>query len=197
VVRPARRLVVLFLLALAPLAGAGCGYRLAGASGDPVPVSVGTLTNDTAEPGVELVLGAALRRELERAGGFRLVERAVPAAYAVRGRVTGVETLGRTFTPGVRALEYTLTVHLELAVTAPGGRPVPLDPFAMRAVDVYFASTDVEIGRKNRDEALRRLAAMLAARIRRELERDLERDLDREALGRARTAPPRAGGVPA
>lgn len=171
----------------------GCGYRLAGRGALRADVVVPTLANDSLEPGVELVLAAALRRELDRTGRFRVVESATDAAYAIRGRVAAVETLGRTFTPGVRALEFTLTVQLDLAVSGPGGRPIAIDPFAQRAADIYLASTDIEISRKNRAEALRRLAGMLAARIRRELEREIDRT--RVAPGEdGRAAGPGPGG---
>ncbi len=159
------------LAALAIFVASGCGYRLAHSPGPDVPVRVSTLTNDTLEPGVELMLASALRREIDRTGGLRLVERATTSGYQVGGRVLRVETVSRTFTPGVRALEYTVTVQLELRVTGPGGRRVAIDPFAQRASEIYLASTDVQISRKNRDEALRRVAALLADRIRLEIER--------------------------
>jgi outer membrane lipopolysaccharide assembly protein LptE/RlpB len=160
-----------FVVAAAALAGAGCAYRLAEPGGAPRPVAVVTLTNDTREPGVEWVVGAALRRELSAAGALRVVETPRPAGFVVGGRVSSVEVSGRTFTPGVRALEYTLTVVLDLAVSAPGGRLLAIDPFAESASEIYLASADVQLARKNREEALRRVADVLAARIRRELER--------------------------
>jgi len=157
------------------MAGTSCAYRFAGHGSERVPVAVPTLANDSLEAGIELMLGAALRRELAGSGRFELVEKTRDDGYAVRGRVADVETVGRTFTPGVRALEYTVTVQLELTVSGPGGQSIAIDPFAQQATEVYLASTDVQLGRKNRDEALRRLAGMLAARIRRELERELDR----------------------
>jgi hypothetical protein len=182
---------IAFALALVGLlAWPGCSYRLAGRRGSgEVPVALPTWTNDSLEPGAELVLAAALRRELERSGRFRVVERRRADGFAVQGRIAAIETFGRTFTPGIRAIEYTMVVQLDLAVSGPGGRRVAVDPFAQRATDIYLASTDIEISRKNRDEALRRLAGMLAGRIRRELERAVEAA---EPAAGARRPPARA-----
>lgn len=155
-------------LALACL-GFGCGYGLVG-SGTTTPVRVLTLENDSLEPGVDLMLAAALRRELERSPSLRLVDNAATGGYGVAGKVVSVFSSGRTFTPGVRALEYTLSVQLDLQVRGPMGRPVEIDPFAEHATEIYLASSDVQINAKNRQEALRRLAGILATRIRRELE---------------------------
>lgn len=164
------RVLVIGLGVAALAASTGCGYRLVDSGGASVPVAVTTLTNDSLEPGVEFVLAAALRREIERTGGLRVVDEPRASGYRVGGRVAAVESMGRTFTPGVRALEYTLIVQLDLAVTGPGGRPVTIDPFAQRGAEIYLASIDLQISRKNREEALRRVAALLAARIRREIE---------------------------
>jgi hypothetical protein len=158
---------------LALMLSSGCAYRLAEGDAPRVPIAVETLTNDTLEPGVELTVAAALRREFGRAGRLRLVEQPVASGYAIQGRIAAVDTVGRTFTPGVRALEYTVSMRLDLIVSGPGGRPVAIDPFATTASEIYLASTDVEISRKNRAEALRRLSALLAARIRGELLRNL------------------------
>ncbi len=158
---------------LALTASIGCGYRLAEADRARVPIAVETLTNDTLEPGAELVVGAALRREFGRAGTLRLVEQPSPSGYWIQGRIAAIDTVGRTFTPGVRVLEYTIAMRLDLRVSDPDGRPVYIDPFATTASEIYLASTDIEISRKNRAEALRRLSALLAARIRGELQRNL------------------------
>lgn len=151
----------------------GCGYQLAGGQAPPSPVIVDTLDNDSLEPGIEIVLASALRRELASSPSFRLVDRGGDA-YRVAGTVTAVDTLGRTFTPGVRALEFTVTVRLSLDVRGPGGAGLPFDRFASEASEIYLASTDIEISRKNREEALRRVSALLARRIHDELARTRE-----------------------
>lgn len=175
----------------------GCSYRLADSDTPRVPIAVATLVNDTLEPGAELAVGAALRREFGRAGRLRLVEQPSPSGYAIAGRVAAIDTVGRTFTPGVRALEYTVSMRLDLRVSDPDGRPVYIDPFATTASEIYLASTDIEISRKNREEALRRLSALIAARVHGELQRNLAGRVarsERSERGRFRGASDRRGG---
>jgi len=146
----------------------GCGYRLVGQVSEQSPelaVSLRTLTNDSVEPGVELMVSDALRRVFLRATRIRLVEESSAADYEITGRVLPLETVSRTFTPGVRALEYIVVMRLELEVQGRGGKRLKLDRFSLSESEIYLASADVQIGRKNRDEALRRLSALLADRI--------------------------------
>ena len=71
----------------------------------------------------------------------------------------------------MRAIEFSVSMTLELELVLPDGERGPaIDPFALRERELYLASLDVEVSRKNREEALRRLAALLAARVRIELE---------------------------
>ena len=153
--------------------GVGCGYRVVGYQGaaeDPVRVSIRTLANDTLEPGLELIVGEAMRRAFLRAGRIRLVEDPAAADYALSGRVVGVRTVGQSFTANVRALEFTVTMRLRLDVAAREGSAPRLDAFGLAETEVYLASADIEISRKNRDEALRRLAKLLADRVYDQLE---------------------------
>ena len=45
------------------------------------------------------------------------------------------------------------------------GTRIPLDPLSLRSSEVYLTSADVEAGRKNRVESLRRVSDVLAVRI--------------------------------
>ncbi len=63
------------------------------------------------------------------------------------------------------AIEYELTMSLDLSVTRADGEAVPLDRRSLRKSEFYFASSDVEVQRKNRQEALRRVAAAIAGRV--------------------------------
>jgi len=147
----------------------GCGYHLSqmpSAGQAPVTVDLPTFENDTFEPGIELTLAAALRREFSRAGPLRGVDDAATADYTLRGRILSVTTGSRTLTPGVRAIEFTVTVRLEAVLLRNAdGRRLRLDPLSQLASEVYLASFDLEISRKNREEALRRITALLADRL--------------------------------
>ena len=146
----------------------GCSYQLVRyeRAGEVAPrLYVRTLENATPEPRVELIFSEALRREVLRRGALRLVSHASAADYRVSGSVVGIDTQGRSFSSTVLALEYTISVVLDLRIERRDGSRVSLDPEALRNSEVYLTSADVEAGRKNREESLRRVCDVLAVRI--------------------------------
>lgn len=165
------------LLGTALLLGAGapgCGYQLlrypAASAGEPARrVAIQTLRNDSLDPGYEFVVGDALRTEFARRGGLRLVDDPAAADLVVSGRVLPISTRRGSFSSVVLTVEYEVTVSLDLEVSQRGadGKPhdVPLDQRALTERELYLASADIEVTRKNREEALRRLAGLLAGRV--------------------------------
>lgn len=146
------------------LTPAGCGYRLAaGDLHDVGSIAVVTPSNEAGEPGLELVVADVLRRELLRRSGARLAERPESAGVVVRGRILRMETSARAFSSVVLALEYETTLELELRAERDGKLLVA----GTRLLDSerWLASADVESQRRNRDEAVRRVASVLAARF--------------------------------
>jgi hypothetical protein len=155
------------LLAAAAVA-LGCGYALVrsdGALGDVRSVAIPTPRNDSREPGAEYVVADALRREFLRRKGVRLVEDPSSADLVLSGRVSLVGTRAASVDSLVLALEYEITVELDLEARRSGGGTVPLDQGALRETERYLASADAEVTRKNRQEALRRVASVLAGRV--------------------------------
>lgn len=129
-------------------------------------LDVTTFENDTLEPGIELMLGSALRSEFARPGLVRGVVKAASPDYTLEGQVKSVTTSSRTLTTQIRAIEFTVVVRIEpVLVRNADGRKLKLDRLSRSADEVYLASFDLEISRKNREEALRRIAAVLADRI--------------------------------
>ena len=156
------------LLLLLLVALEGCGYRLAryGNAGEGAPgISVVTLRNDSREAGIETLVSDALRREVLSRGGLRLVGNPEAADYVIRGRVQALDTRARGFSAAVLAVEYEVTMRLDVVVDRKAGQGLKIDPATLRESEIYLASADVEVGRKNRDEALRRLSEMLAVRV--------------------------------
>ncbi len=152
---------------LCVLVTAGCGYRLLRqAGGRDVTVSVVALGNDSAEPGVELTVTRALRQEFLRRAAPRLVSDPARADWVIRGRVLPLTTRANSFDTVSLALEYRVEVTLKLEVSDAEGRPMRIDPTVLKESELYLASADAEAARKNRDEALRRIADVLAGRIR-------------------------------
>jgi hypothetical protein len=56
-------------------------------------------------------------------------------------------------------------MELGLSVARRDGTLVAIDPNALTESERYLASSDVEVTRTNRQEALRRLAGVLAGRV--------------------------------
>jgi len=156
----------------------GCGYTLVrsdGSLGDVRSVAIPTPRNDSWEPGAEYVVAEALRREFLRRKGVRLVEDPSSADLVLRGRVSRVGTSTASVDSVVLALEYEITLELELEARRSGGAEVPIDVDILRQSERYLASADAEVTRKNRQEALRQVASVLAGRVYLALQETLER----------------------
>ena len=147
---------------------AGCGYafvRYDGGLGEVRSVAVTTPRNDSYEPGVEFVGADARRREVLRRHGVRVVEDPAGADLVISGRVLPIQASSRSFSSVILALEYELTLALELHATKADGTELVIDPRATSETERYLASADVEALHKNRQEALRQAAALLAGRV--------------------------------
>jgi hypothetical protein len=165
----AAALAVQFLLA------GGCGYRnqlsvstpvKAAADGrGPARIAVLTIRNDSPEPWLDRIVTDAMRREIDARGDFEFVDDPVGADMVIRGRIRPLRVVSKSFSRFVAALEYNLTLQLDLEVVRAEGDIVRLDPSMLMETDVYFASPDVEVTRSNRLEVLRRLSDLLASRV--------------------------------
>jgi len=159
-----RRALLFVPLALA----CGCGYRFVAGS-ESLPdvrvVSIQTPRNDSFQTGAGYAIAEALRGELLRRGGATLSEDPERADLVISGRVLGVESRARSLSSVFLALEIELTLSLELEARARGEGPLALPFRRLDETELYLASADVEAERKNRDEALGRLAQLAATRF--------------------------------
>jgi hypothetical protein len=146
---------------------AGCGYTLVGGTGAPVlgRIAVHTPENGSGHAGIELVVADALRREVLRRAGARLVEDEADADWVVSGRVLPMQVSPASLSPVVLTLEYQVQLSLELHARARDGREVKIDPRGMKETERFLSSADAEAQRKNRDEAIHRVSRLLAARF--------------------------------
>lgn len=155
--------------ALVPLLLAGCGYGLVryhkGLGPDVRTVAITTPRNDSYEAGVEYLVADALRREFLRRKGPKLVSDPNVADLVITGRVLPVVATSRSFSSVVLALEYEITLSVQLSARRSDGTSVPIDSRATRESERYLASADSEALRKNRQEALRECANVVAGRV--------------------------------
>jgi hypothetical protein len=155
-------------LAVAQVAGSGCGYALIDYQEPPSglnSVSIRTFKNDSYEPGIEFVVADALRREFLRGGVVALADDSDEADLVIVGVVRPIEVRTRSFSSVALALEWEITLRLFVHTIRPDGSKVDIDHDSTRDTERYLASADIEVTRKNRDEAMRRMAAVLAARV--------------------------------
>lgn len=146
------------------LAGGAAGGRAEGA-GAPSRITVVALRSDSPEPWLDRIVTDALRREVGGRARLRLTDDVENAELEVRGRIRPLETSSRSFSSFVAALEYSLTLELDLEVHLASGDVVKLDPTMLSETESYLASPDVEVTRTNRLEALRRLSDQIASRV--------------------------------
>jgi hypothetical protein len=197
---PACRLAATLVIAF--VFSVGCGYRsqLAGASSEkPVEgqphqsastgesllpltrIAVLALRNDSPEPWLDRIMSDAIRREFDVRGVFDVVNDPNRADVVVRGRIGQLDTTSKSFSRFVAAVEYGLTVRLDLEVVLLSGDIVRLDSGTLTESDVYLASPDIEVTRTNRLEVLRRLSDVLASRVADSIEL-LERPISEAAV---------------
>ncbi len=145
-----------------------CGYefvRYRTASSDVQRVAVERLRNDSVDPGYGDLVTDAIQREVLRRGALALAEGPADADLIVSGRVEPIRTSARSLDSTVLALEYEVQVTLDIKVARPDGSELAIPTGTLQARELYFASADVEALRKNREEALRRVASVLASRV--------------------------------
>ena len=146
----------------------GCGYQFVDYKtplGDVRRVAFQTLRNDSFDPGYEAVVTDSLVREFRRRGAFQVVDDPKMADLVVTGRVRPIYTVARSFSSVLLALEYTVTVTLDLKALRRDGRAVAIEGSALSQSEIYLASADIEAVRKNRQEALHHVSQVLAEHV--------------------------------
>jgi hypothetical protein len=128
-------------------------------------LAIAALGNESYEPGVEAVVLDALRREALQRDGLRLVDDPEAADIVISGNVRQLNVSPRSFTSVVLAAEYEVVMRLGLRAHRRDDTEIPIDSRALSERDRFLASADLEATRKNRREAIHRLADLPAARV--------------------------------
>ena len=135
--------VAAVVLIIQLLVASGCGYRNMLSAATPaeseaegpgrVRVAVIALRNDSPEPWLDRILTDAMRREIDARGDFGFVNDPHRADLVIRGRIRPLEVVSKSFSRFVAALEYSLTLRLDLEVVRAKGDIVRLDPSMLSA----------------------------------------------------------------
>jgi hypothetical protein len=164
-----RSLAMLALVAPLVCALVGCsGYRwlrYGGALGEVRSIAIQPLNNHSYEAGAEALVNDALLREFQRRGSVRLVKDPEHADIVLSGSLLPLITRARSFSSVAFALEYEVQMSLDLSARRTSGNVIRFGPGVLRGTEIYLASSDVEVLRKNRQEAIRRICAVLAERV--------------------------------
>jgi hypothetical protein len=150
------------------LVGCFAGYDFVSyenALGDVRTVAIEALRNGSLHEGVDSIVSDAITTEFRRRRALRVVEDPEIADLIIGGQVAEVRVAARTFSSIQFALEYSITLQLDVMVRRPDGTEVPIGDRALSGTDLYFASADIEATRKNQSEAVRRVAVVLAGRL--------------------------------
>lgn len=161
------RRAVVCALVLYLAVGPSCGYTLVDYESPPeglTSVSILTFANESYEPGIELVLADAMRREFLRRGALKLRDDPEAADLVVSGTIARIVTQSRTFSSVALVLEWEIALAVNVVATRRDGTVIPVDLGVTVDTERYLASADIEATRKNREEALRKLSAVLARR---------------------------------
>jgi hypothetical protein len=130
------------------LAFAGCGYHFAGEHvglpDDVRSLSVGKLDNRSREFGLEKTLAFSLEREIHERGHFRMEEDSGGDA-ALSGTIREVRVRPVAFDANDQAVQYEITLVLDLALTRQRDGRVLWRVRGLREIDEYHTSPRVVV----------------------------------------------------
>ena len=145
----------------------GCGYqavRYSETFGSGNRVALHGFRNDSFEAGVDSVVTDAFANEFMRRGALKIVTDPATADWVLTGTIAQLDTYNRSFSSVAFSLEYEVSMVLDVGLSRRDGTQIQLDSASLRARERYLASADPEATRTNREEAIRRVAAVLASR---------------------------------
>lgn len=160
-------------VAVLTLAAQGCGYRFVDERvvfGPEVRrIEIRAFENESGEPGYERLLADALSEEFARRGALEPVYARDAGELVIAGRIEAVNVQVRSFSSVALAVEDSveLRVDVEVRRRADGGVVWKRDD--LRLTELFLSSPDPNVELSNREQALRRLSALLAERIHDEL----------------------------
>jgi outer membrane lipopolysaccharide assembly protein LptE/RlpB len=131
------------LLALIVLTG--CGYHVAGEQRglpeDIHSISVGSLVNHSREYGLEKTLAFAFEREIHERAHFRMVDDPAGGDAVLTGTIRDVRVQPVAFDANDQAVQYAMTVILDLTLTRHSDGQVLWHVRNLREIDEYSVNS--------------------------------------------------------
>lgn len=160
-------------IALLSIAAQGCGYRFVDERAVFGPeirrIEIRAFENESTEPGYEQVLADALSEEFSRRGALEPVHARELGDLVLEGRIEAVTVQVRSFSSVALAVEDTVELRVDVEVRRRAGGGVVWKRDDLRLTELFLSSPDPNVELSNREQALRRLSALLAERIHDEL----------------------------
>jgi len=141
-------------------------YRVGqrGSFGDLKRVAIPTFQNSSYEAGYGFELTESFLEEFYRRGSLTVVRDPEQADLVLSGHVLSIRTSSTSFSSAGLALEQGVRVEVDLSAVLADGSTVALFPGSLLESDHYLESADLEVAKKNREDALRKIASALAGR---------------------------------
>jgi outer membrane lipopolysaccharide assembly protein LptE/RlpB len=146
----------------------GCGYHIMGKGGEfpegITSLAIIPLENKTKEPNLTSIFTSALRREFIFRREVEVVAEA-KAEAALQGSITSVSIVSTAYDEHGRAIEYDITITLDLRLVRRGNNAVLWKGDKIAATWHYKASFDVMVNEGNKNNAIQKIATDLAEKI--------------------------------
>jgi hypothetical protein len=159
-------------IALLLLTLLGCGYRFVderAVFADARRIQLVTFENRSTEPGYEQMLVDAISEEFVRRGALRPVYGAAQGELVMRGEIRQVRVRASSFSSVALAVEDRVEIQLDIAVTRAADDELVWERENFEFSELFLSSPDPQVYESNKEQALRRLSALIAERIHDEL----------------------------
>ncbi len=155
-------------IALLAVMCAGCGWRFAERT-DAIPreletVAVPLWKNDTAEPGIETLFTNAIVKEFASKGWLRPTSIS-RADTVLEGRIEDIDIQPLSFSSVAIELENRVTVTASVVLKRKSDQTILWSTSRLVGSEEYDATPDFNVNLRNREQALRKLAADLAGSV--------------------------------
>ena len=161
-----RRLIV-WLTVLGILSGCG-GYGFRGTVNNLPPdiksVSIPVFSNESIEPGVEVIFANALIYEFNRSRALQVVSESESQAQ-VEGKIRTIAIDPVIYANLTQAVERKVTVTLEITFRRSDNQKILWQNQGLSRYEFYRVTTDPNQTQRNKEEAIKKIAQDLSERI--------------------------------
>jgi outer membrane lipopolysaccharide assembly protein LptE/RlpB len=146
----------------------GCGYGFRGTVNNLPPdikaVSIPVFTNESIEPGVEIIFANALIYEFNRSQVLQVVSESQAQAQ-IDGKIRSIAIDPVIYASLTQAVQRKVTVTLEISCRRTDNQRVLWQNQSLSRYEVYQVTTDPNQTERNKQEAIKKIAQDLSERI--------------------------------